>query len=124
MSQQTNQRTALQLSQAKKPWLVMVAVICIAFLTPGCVSAPPENLDNICKIFEEKDETFTVGISISSDDKWFIIHTGDENTTEEWFFPSRTKEIKPKLFRFRKKDIKKILINVNLFKKYFFYKNT
>ena len=57
-------------------------------------------------IFEEKDETFTVGISISSDDKWFIIHTGDANTTEEWFFPSRTKEIKPKLFRFRKKDIK------------------
>ena len=57
-------------------------------------------------IFEEKDETFTVGISLSSDDKWFIIRTGNANTTEEWFFPSTTKEIKPKLFRARKKDIK------------------
>jgi len=57
-------------------------------------------------IFEEKDETFTVSFSLSSDDKWFIIHTGNANTTEEWFFPSRTKKIKPKLFRARKKDIK------------------
>ena len=57
-------------------------------------------------IFEEKDETFTVSFSLSSDDKWFIIHTGNANTTEEWFFPSITKEIKPKLFRARKKDIK------------------
>lgn len=57
-------------------------------------------------IFEEKNEAFTVSISLSSDDKWFIIHTGSANTTEEWFFPSKTKEIKPKLFQARKKDIK------------------
>ena len=57
-------------------------------------------------IFEEKDETFVVSISLTSDDKWFIIHTGNAHTTEEWFFPTRTKKIKPKLFQARKKDVK------------------
>ena len=57
-------------------------------------------------IFEEKDETFTVSISLTSDDKWFIIHTGNAHTTEEWFFPTKAKEIKPKLFQARKKDVK------------------
>ena len=54
-------------------------------------------------IFEEKDETFTCGISISSDEKYFIIGTSDHITTEEYFFPTNSVEIKPKLFRKRKK---------------------
>ena len=57
-------------------------------------------------IFEEKDETFTVGISITSDDKFYVISTGDANTNEQWYFPSNAKDIKPKLFKARKKDVK------------------
>ena len=37
-------------------------------------------------IFEEKDETFTCGISLTSDEKFFIISTSDHITTEEYFF--------------------------------------
>ncbi len=57
-------------------------------------------------IFEEKDETFTCGISLSSDEKYFIISTSDHITTEEYFFPSDAEDIKPKLFQARKKDVR------------------
>ena len=57
-------------------------------------------------IFEEKSETFTVGISLTSDEEWFVIHTSDANTTEEYFFSAKAKEIKLKLFQIRKKDVK------------------
>ncbi len=57
-------------------------------------------------IFEEKDETFTCGISLSSDEKFFIISTSDHITTEEYYFPSNAIDIKPILFKKRKKDIR------------------
>ena len=57
-------------------------------------------------IFEEKDETFTCGIDITSDEKYFIISTSDHITTEEYFFLSDAKEIKPTLFQKRKNDIR------------------
>ncbi len=57
-------------------------------------------------IFEEKDETFTCGIGISSDEKYFIIGTSDHITTEEYFFPTDAKEIKPTLFQKRKNDVR------------------
>ena len=57
-------------------------------------------------IFEEKDETFTCGISLTSDEKYFIISTSDHITTEEYFFPANTDVIIPKLFQKRKKDIR------------------
>ena len=38
-------------------------------------------------IFEEKDETFTCGISLTSDEKYFIISSSDHITTE-YFFPA------------------------------------
>ncbi len=57
-------------------------------------------------IFEEKDPTFTVGIGITSDEKYFIIGTSDHITTEEYFFPTDAKEIKPTLFQKRKNDIR------------------
>ena len=50
-------------------------------------------------IFEEKDETFTCGIGITSDEKYFIIGTSDHITTEEYFFSTDAKEIKPTLFQ-------------------------
>ncbi len=57
-------------------------------------------------IFEEKDETFTCGISITSDEKYFIIGTSDHITTEEYFFPTDAREINPTLFQKRKNDIR------------------
>ncbi len=57
-------------------------------------------------IFEEKDETFTCGIGITSDEKYFIIGTSDHITTEEYFFPTNAKEINPTLFQKRKNDVR------------------
>ncbi len=57
-------------------------------------------------IFEEKDETFTCAISLSSDEKFFIITTSDHITTEEYFFSSKEASVKPKLFQKRKKDVR------------------
>ena len=57
-------------------------------------------------IFEEKDETFTCSISLTSDEKYFLISTSDHITTEEHFFESISDDIKPKLFRERKKDVR------------------
>ena len=57
-------------------------------------------------IFEEKDETFTCGIGLTSDEKFFIISTSDHITTEDYFFPSDANEIKPVLFKQRKKDVR------------------
>ena len=57
-------------------------------------------------IFEEKDKTFSVGISLTSDEKYFIISSSDSNTVEEYFFSTNQKIIKPQLFKIRKKGIK------------------
>ena len=57
-------------------------------------------------IFEEKDETFTCGIGITSDEKYFIIGTSDHITTEEYFFSTDSKEINPTLFQKRKIDVR------------------
>ncbi len=68
-------------------------------------------------IFEEKDETFTCGISISSDEKYFIISTSDHITTEEHFFPSNAEEIKPTLFQKRRRDVR---YSIDSWKGYFY----
>ena len=68
-------------------------------------------------IFEEKDETFTCGISLSSDEKYFIISTSDHITTEEYFFPSDAEDIKPKSFQARKKDVR---YSIDSWKGYFY----
>jgi len=57
-------------------------------------------------IFEEKDETFTCSISLSSDEKYFFISTSDHITSEEHFFLASEKYIKPKLFIKREKDVR------------------
>ena len=68
-------------------------------------------------IFAEKDETFTCGISLSSDEKYFIISTSDHITTEEYFFPSDAEDVKPKLFQTRKKDVR---YSIDAWKGYFY----
>jgi len=57
-------------------------------------------------IFEEKNDSFSVGISLTSDEKFFVVTTSDSNTVEEYFFSSIDEVIKPKLFKSRKKGIK------------------
>ena len=57
-------------------------------------------------IFEEKDETFTCGISLTSDEKFFIISTSDHITTEEYFFSSETNFVRPILFKKREIDVR------------------
>ncbi len=56
-------------------------------------------------IFEEKSDAFTVGISISSDEKFFFITSSDHNTSEQYFFSVDEKYPKPKLVKKRKKGI-------------------
>ena len=67
------------------------------------IGSAPEN-DEL--IFEEQDETFTCGISLSADEKFFIISTSDHITSEEYFFPSNTDKIQPVLFQKRKTDVR------------------
>ena len=57
-------------------------------------------------IFEEQDETFTCGISLTSDEKNFVISTSDHITTEEHFFSANEPKIKLKLFQKREKDVR------------------
>ncbi|PDH18630.1 MAG: peptidase S9 [Pelagibacterales bacterium MED-G44] len=56
-------------------------------------------------IFEEKSDAFTVGISLSSDEKYYFISTSDHNTSEQYFFKVNEKKPQPKLVKKRKKGI-------------------
>jgi len=56
-------------------------------------------------IFEEKSEAFTVGIGLSSDDKYFFINTSNHNTSEQYYFSINDKEPKPKLIKKRQRGI-------------------
>ena len=57
-------------------------------------------------IFEEKNEGFTCGIDISSDEKYYIISTSDHTSSEVHFFNVQEINIKPKLFKKRQKEIR------------------
>ncbi len=56
-------------------------------------------------IFEEKSEAFTVGINLSSDEKYFFITTSDHNTSEQYYFLVNENKPKPKLIKKRKRGI-------------------
>ena len=56
-------------------------------------------------IFEEKSEAFTVGIGLSSDEKYYFITTSDHNTSEQYYFKANEKEPKPKLIKKRQRGI-------------------
>ena len=68
-------------------------------------------------IFEEKDNTFTCSMGLTSDEKFFTIQTSDHITTEEYFFPSNEINIKPKLFIKREKDVR---YSIDSWKEYFY----
>jgi oligopeptidase B len=56
-------------------------------------------------IFEEKTEAFTVGIGLSSDEKYYFINSSDHNTSEQYYFSVEEKSPKPKLIMEREKGI-------------------
>ena len=56
-------------------------------------------------IFEEKNEAFTVGIGISSDEKYYFINTSDHNTSEQYYFSSNEEKPDPKLIIKRERGI-------------------
>jgi len=78
-------------------------------------------IENDELIYEEKDETFTCGIGITSDEKFFVISTSDHITAENHFFPVDGKEIKPKLFLAREKDVR---YSIDSWKDGYFYLHT
>lgn len=78
-------------------------------------------IENDELIYEEKDETFTCGIGITSDEKFFVISTSDHITSENHFFPVDEKEIKPKLFLAREKDVR---YSIDSWKDGYFYLHT
>ena len=56
-------------------------------------------------IFKEESEAFTVGISRSSDEKYFFITSSDHNTSEQYYFKADEIIPKPKLIDKRKRGI-------------------
>ena len=56
-------------------------------------------------IFKEESEAFTVGIGLSSDEKYFFITSSDHNTSEQYYFKADEIIPKPKLIDKRKRGI-------------------
>ena len=68
-------------------------------------------------IFEEKSDAFTVGISLSSDEKYFFITSSDHNTSEQYYFGVNEEIPEPKLIKKRKRGI---IYSVNSWNNYFY----
>ncbi len=68
-------------------------------------------------IFEEKSEAFTVGISLSADEKYYFISTSDHNTSEQYYFNVDEEQPKPKLIKKREKGV---LYSVNSWEETFY----
>ena len=68
-------------------------------------------------IFEEKSEAFTVGIGLSSDEKYYFITTSDHNTSEQYYFKIDEEKPKPTLIKKREKGI---LYSVNSWNEKFY----
>ena len=71
-------------------------------------------------IFEEKSEAFTVGIGLTSEEKYFIITSSDHNTSEQYFFKVNESNPNPKLIQKRQRGI---IYSINSWDN-FFYKHT
>ncbi len=71
-------------------------------------------------VFEEKSEAFTVGIGLTSDEKYFIITSSDHNTSEQYFFKVDENIPNPKLIQKRQRGI---IYSINSWDNYF-YKHT
>ena len=76
-----------------------------------------ENISNDKLIFEEKSDAFTVGINLTSDEKYFIITSSDHNTSEQYYFKSTEENPEPKLIKKRNKGI---IYSVNSWDNHFY----
>ncbi len=76
-----------------------------------------DNISNDKLIFEEKSDAFTVGINLTSDEKYFIITSSDHNTSEQYYFKSNEENPKPKLIKKRNKGI---IYSVNSWDNHFY----
>ncbi len=56
-------------------------------------------------IFEEKSEAFTVGIGLSSDEKYYFINASDHNTSEQYYFNVDEAKPLPKLIMKRERGV-------------------
>ncbi len=56
-------------------------------------------------IFEEQSDAFTVGINLTSDEKYFVITSSDHNTSEQYYFKANEETPKPKLIKKRNKGV-------------------
>ena len=68
-------------------------------------------------IFEEKSEAFTVGIGLSSDEKYYFITSSDHNTSEQYYFSVNETKPEPKLMQKREKGI---IYSINSWGGYFY----
>ncbi len=68
-------------------------------------------------IFEEKTKAFTVGIGLTSDEKYYLVTSSDHNTTEKYYFHVDEKIPKPKLIKEREKGI---IYSINSWNKNFY----
>ena len=68
-------------------------------------------------IFDEKSEAFTVGIGLSSDEKYYFVVSSDHNTSEQYYFEANEQKPKPKLIKKRKRGI---IYSVNAWNGYFY----
>ncbi len=64
-----------------------------------------DHLSDDYLVFEEKSEAFTVGISLTSDEKYYLITTSDHNTSEQYYFNVDEITPKPKLIIKRQRGI-------------------
>ena len=55
-------------------------------------------------IYEEKDDSFSVSISLTSDEKFFVISTSDSNTVEEYFFYQKDVKLYLNYLKSRKRN--------------------
>ena len=76
-----------------------------------------DNISNDKLIFEEKSDAFTVGINLTSDEKYFIITSSDHNTSEQYYFKSTEENPEPKLIKKRNKGI---IYSVNSWNNHFY----
>ncbi len=72
-------------------------------------------------IYQEKDERFTVGMGgLLTDEKYFVLNTSDHNTSETYYFSSKSEKITLKLFQKRKEGIR---YSIDSWQNYFYIHN-
>ena len=68
-------------------------------------------------IFEEKTKAFTVGIGLTSDEKYYLISSSDHNTSEKYYFSVNDEKPTPKLIQKREKGV---IYSVNSWNGFFY----